>query len=643
MKTKIHLISMPWADIRWPSIQLGCLKAYVKQVSKLPVDILTYSPFFAIRYLMSCKERSFLTLDFCGVDEYLYLWLYLRRFLQRKDSTLKNHSERKLLEALNRRNRKLGLKKITESFLNLLEKTTIQYIRQSIAPHLEKKAVNVVGFTTNFDQLYASAYCSRYLLNELGSYKFIFLYGGYSASVNNNAALLKKLGLPGFLVIGEGEKKLDKIIRSILDTPESSMDQLMDSVGKCVPGVLNIQKNCELLEIDPACLKTQLGSLEELPPPDYDDYFNEFRRACADKASFVIFRKQKAILPIEGSRGCFCRCDFCGFNHSWNGFRKMSPESVISNVMALSRKHNIDNIAFVDNVCDTWAEKFADRMIDWRMRCKIYLELRAHHPERFWTKMALAGAHMIQIGVEALSPALLKRIGKGTTVIQNIAGLKYLKELNITSAANLITHHPRSTLEDVRETMQVMRLIPHFDHINTTRFVLADGSPLYNSLTSDEKRKLKSCSIMPFPDFICSYEAHFGYRVPEEMWLDRGVERSWDQFSSWYTKWKNNISGIEGVDLSVQRCGLDRLAITDTRSSKAKELVLEGPRARVYDICHTASTVELIEKKSALGRKAIDEILAELLEKSVLIAVDGFHLSLALRPRDELIQNYYND
>src|SRR5687767_15081786 len=51
METAVHLVSMPFCGTRTPSIQLGCLKAYLDSVFAGAVGVNTYSAYFGIMVL----------------------------------------------------------------------------------------------------------------------------------------------------------------------------------------------------------------------------------------------------------------------------------------------------------------------------------------------------------------------------------------------------------------------------------------------------------------------------------------------------------------------------------------------------------------------------------------------------------------
>jgi len=72
-------------------------------------------------------------------------------------------------------------------------------------------------------------------------------------------------------------------------------------------------------------------------------------------------------------------------------------------------------------------------LIERKLRITAFMECRVHHPEVYWTKLALAGVEAIQVGIEALSPTLIRSMNKGTRAKQNLLVQKWLKELGIES------------------------------------------------------------------------------------------------------------------------------------------------------------------------------------------------------------------
>ena len=164
--------------------------------------------------------------------------------------------------------------------------------------------------------------------------------------------------------------------------------------------------------------------LDRLPVPDYDDYFRLLK-------GFEPSRRFFPTLPIEASRGCwwqgrnndgrFNGCAFCNLNLQWNGYRIKPVRQVVREVEHLVRRHEVVSLAFADN---TLPEKQAARIFDGigalNLDLSIFAEIRATTPPSTLRKMKRAGVDTVQVGIEALSSRLLKKMNKGVRAIDNL-------------------------------------------------------------------------------------------------------------------------------------------------------------------------------------------------------------------------------
>jgi len=84
MHTRLHLISMPWANPSMPSIQNGVLKAYVDSVLGDRVETFAYSAFarILVEETRSGVVDHYETLQ--EYEEYPYFLMFLKRYLRRK-------------------------------------------------------------------------------------------------------------------------------------------------------------------------------------------------------------------------------------------------------------------------------------------------------------------------------------------------------------------------------------------------------------------------------------------------------------------------------------------------------------------------------------------------------------------------------
>ena len=85
----------------------------------------------------------------------------------------------------------------------------------------------------------------------------------------------------------------------------------------------------------------------------------------------------------------------------------------------------------------------------------------------------------VQIGIEALSSRLLKKLHKGTTAIQNLEIMKNCEALGIRNISNLILQFPGSNEQDVAETMKALEFALPLYPLKAINFWLGLGSPVW--------------------------------------------------------------------------------------------------------------------------------------------------------------------
>ncbi len=633
MRSKLHLVSMPWADPELPSIQISALKAYMDSAFGGTVTTRTYSAFASIALEETSNGYTKYDDKYEVFEEYPYFLLYFRRYLRSQAQ-----SQRTSIESLLKKINSCGADEtLTLQKLGHLERRTCHYIEKNIVPQLSKNGVNVIGFTLNYYQLYASLFCARYLETEFPDYKYLFVFGGATVIYPKVAEVLKNLGVEGLCVIGEGERKLEMIVRETLATPPDQYSNLRERLAVLHEGIYDIQhRTIDLYDKDPAALLGLQTPIDNLPLPDFDEYYRSVRSVftnAALRARYVA----GTWLALEGSRGCFAHCDFCDVHMSWSGFRKGTPERIVDKVLQLVSRHQVPRVKFMDNVCDTWAEKYADLLIARKIRITSFMECRVHHPETFWTKLSLSGVELVQVGIEALSPSLLQAMGKGTRAKQNLLVQKWLKELGIESLSNLITHHPKSTSQHVQETKQILRRIPHLDRFSFSNLALLIGTPLDKLLSPTERRQLQERQDFALPKHLDRYFVLKGeYEAPAH-WFSPGVLGAWDRLIAWEERASN--ARKKPPVMSATKCGDEHVLVRDGRSDKVVDHHLIGAAARIYDLCHQGATVATLVRDAGLPQATIEDALLELAGKDLLVELDGAYIALGLRPRDELIHN----
>ena len=291
----------------------------------------------------------------------------------------------------------------------------------------------------------------------------------------------------------------------------------------------------------------------------------------------------------------------------------------------------------MDNVCDTWAERYAELLItrkvriasSWNVECTI---LRPSGPSCRYPAL-----NSYKSASEAFSPGLLQAMNKGTRAKQNLLVQKWLKELGIESLSNLISHHPKATLQHVKETKQILRLIPHFERLNFSELALLLGTPLDKLLGAEDRRALQERQVFDLPKSLDRYFVFKGEYEPPAEWFGKGVSGAWDRLVEWEECFSR--SRRESAFMLSTNYGSERILVRDGRSGKVKDHHLIGDAARIYDLCHQGPTMATLVRDTGLPAITIEKALSELISRKLLVELEGGYIALAVRPRDELIHN----
>ena len=94
--------------------------------------------------------------------------------------------------------------------------------------------------------------------------------------------------------------------------------------------------------------------------------------------------------------------------------------------------------------------------------------------------------------------------------------------------------------------------------------------------------------------------------------------------------------------LEVVRAAPGVLRITDTRDDKVLFYEVAGAAAQIYDACHCGLKLNEIVATTGLTSVAVKTGLTRFLRSKLVLQIDDYYLSLATRPRNELLQRFYD-
>jgi hypothetical protein len=306
-------------------------------------------------------------------------------------------------------------------------------------------------------------------------------------------------------------------------------------------------------------------------------------------------------------------------------------EEIAERAQSLLRLYPSKRIRFVDNLCDGWAEQYADELISKDIKIHSVMEIRPKHKERFWQKLAKSGLHECQIGVEGLDSDILKRVAKGTTVLDIIYNKKSISENGIIDMGNVIAFYPHSTLDEVGHTLRLLKALLHMPKFLIVRFWLGIDSPLYQKLSKDEQEQLKisNKALRSLPEKYGDLNVFFYFETPKALGPSEEVMTEWKKIIDWYsgikpTYWLENFLIMESDEE-------EGLVVYDKRNG---DVIIHRPGpvcCALLRACHEGKSIDQLVASTGLSREAVTAGLRELMSQDLVLEVEGAYVGLPLK------------
>ena len=608
-KPRIALLSAPWPLFDRPSIQIGALKAHLAVVlPEIRVDAhhvyLSVAAELGYGLYGPISERSWLA-------EIPY-------------AALLYPGQRDALERLWRRQCR-GLRSCRdvelEAVCRRVESASDRYLAC-----IDWEHCLLAGFSICLGQLTSTLYFIRSIRQRAPDVRIVA--GGSSCAGALGKSLLETFSEIDFVISGEGERPLAQLARSLLEA--------RDPVP-AFPGLLTRDGGAAA---DPSGSRAQVASLDSLPPPDYDDYFRLL-------ASLVPDRSILPRLPMEISRGCWWRtprsgreergCRFCNLNLQWEGYRTKSPRRVVQEVDALTQKHRVLSVSFTDNLLPAKHQQGLFRSLaELPKDLRLFAEMRATTPPGALQAMAAAGVCHLQVGIEALSTRLLRRLRKGTTTLLNLEIMKRCEAPGMPQLdANLILRFPGSGEEEVRETLHALEFAAPFRPLRAIPFWLGYGSPVWQNPRAHGIQRVFNPPYYSrlFPEDILRSLVlmiqgfHGGVRRQQRLW--RPVR---DRVRRWQRTYAELHRAPRSRPILSYRDGGTFLVIYERRRGEDPMTHrLQGTSREIYLFCdRNRSFRSIVQRFDRQGEDRLRTFLRMLQGKRLLFEEDDRYLSLAV-------------
>jgi ribosomal peptide maturation radical SAM protein 1 len=291
-------------------------------------------------------------------------------------------------------------------------------------------AVDVVGFTSTFEQTVASLALARRLKAHWP--RLVTVFGGANFEGEMGVELHRTHSFIDAICSGEAEESFPRLLAALgAGGPPGA-----------IPGVLH-RLGGRGAAGPPA---PPISDLDAYPAPDFADFAAALERSAVGAG----------VVPtwlLETSRGCWwgvkSHCTFCGLNGSSMGFRSKSSARVLAEIDRLIAEHDAVLIETVDNILDM--AYFRDLLPALAARgapVELFYEVKANLSRDQVRVLAEAGVRRIQPGLESLSDRLLARMRKGTTALRNVQLLKYCRQYGVSVDWNLLYGFPGETTAD---------------------------------------------------------------------------------------------------------------------------------------------------------------------------------------------------
>jgi radical SAM superfamily enzyme YgiQ (UPF0313 family) len=200
-------------------------------------------------------------------------------------------------------------------------------------------------------------------------------------------------------------------------------------------------------------------NLDALPWVDYQGLGLDVWSALhhpGECAPALILDENTRVMPILTSRGCPYSCTFCCHESAGRRYRLRSLDSVFGEIEAARARFGINALFVYDDLfClkPERLEEFCRRIEPMGMRWECSMTVGQVNPSVL-RMMKKSGCCCISVGVESMSPTILKSMKKKATREQLETALAQIYEAEIAVWSNLIFGDPKETLETVTESVE---------------------------------------------------------------------------------------------------------------------------------------------------------------------------------------------
>ncbi|MFC4495660.1 RiPP maturation radical SAM C-methyltransferase [Streptomyces ovatisporus] len=606
-RLRVALVNMPWARADTPSIQCGLLASVVREAGH---DCAVH--YLNVELAAVVGPATYTGIAEAGGERLHQFGEWLFSYAAHGDVRPEEdyHAEFPEVENIWRDATGGGREEISA-----LRREVLPQWLARCAEEVDWASYDVVGFSSTFLQNTASLAMGRILKERFP--ELTVVYGGANFDGEMGEEYLRGLPWIDHVVTGEGDIAFPTLLHRIAAG---------DTTG--VPGVRSRGVT------GPTGESPRTQDLDDLPVPDYADYFASLRR----HGEPAVLGDAQVKLLVEFSRGCWWgqkhHCTFCGLNALGMGFRPKSGARAMEELESLLSEHPVAHVEAVDNILDmkhltTLCADLATRHWD----VSIFYEVKANLTRAQLGVLERAGIDRIQPGIESLSSHVLDLMRKGSTKLINIRLLKWAQYYGITVDWNILSGFPGETDADYEEQARLMPLLHHLRPPACGGVIwLERFSPYFtdSSLGLSNVRP-RSCYGYIYPDTLDHSKIAYYFDYDAADVASQGARDGlYSAVGDWRAKWREKHPTL------VYRRLPTRLEVVDRRTDQEQRTVIEGWRAEAYEACsdtaHSAKRLhqDLLDSGVDAALDGVTSFLDECCGSGLMVSEDGKYLALAL-------------
>jgi radical SAM superfamily enzyme YgiQ (UPF0313 family) len=615
MSYKVLLNCFPPTTLEMPAIGCEVLKTYISEKNKIYTEVVYWNHLFQDLYQDPETKNNL----FQPKDD-------LHKILPFLSILAENSSNQKIKERIifAMQEEVPSLKVLGANYYQkkyeILINRTLKIIHNQLDILLSNDVI-LFGISAKFDAWIPGIVVTQELKKRRPDIHCII--GGIE-EVNAASVLFQKYEVFDFAIWGEGEIPLslllDKLIKK--ETDFDSIPRLLHRKDK----LSEVVKKTKTIKS-----KDSYYNIQEYFNHNFKDYFKYAQTT----------RKEEIQIPIEISRGCrWNNCNFCALNLGYT-YRVQDFSNVINQIKNIYLNYKVKDFFFVDNDIVgknmNHFEIFLDELINLSTELGIDFDFHADilhlgFNKKIIKKLSLAGFKSVQIGYEAITDSMLKKLNKSTSFAENLLFIKFAQKYDIkVTISGLIIGLPDETEEDIFESTNNLHFLRLFlgekkeklQHC-FSELILFYNTRFWNMFSEKEKEKFSSHPLNDYlPDDLInniyikfSLLGQFGIPLLKNKW------NSFMSISDYYQKSIYKYYLIENDGLINYMEYKDDL--------KIESLVFDKPE--YWDVLKIAND-EIIsfskmhhkinEKYDSISKEYLGEIIQDLKKSYLLYSSDN--------------------